>query len=84
MNQVANAIGGIKSDALNLNNNKTSILEKVQDVTDFSNENEECAKTTLENVYHFEKIISECRNATDHVTSVSNQLIHNIQKLGDS
>ncbi len=84
VNQVANAIGGIKSDALNLNNNKTSILEKVQDVTDFSNENEECAKTTLENVYHFEKIISECRNATDHVTSVSNQLIHNIQKLGDS
>lgn len=82
VSQVATAIGGIESEVRILNDNKTSILSKVQDVADFSNENEESAKTTLEHVYHFEKIISECRNATDHVTSVSNELIHNIQKLG--
>lgn len=82
VNQVAGAISGIESEVSNLNNNKTSILTKVQDVADFSNENEESAKTTLENVYHFEKIISECRDATDEITSVSSQLIHNIRKLG--
>ena len=82
VSQVANAISGIESDVRILNDNKTSILSKVQDVADFSNENEESAKTTLENVYHFEQIISKCRDATDHVTSVSNELIHNIRKLG--
>lgn len=82
VNQVAGAISGIESEVSNLNNNKASILTKVQDVADFSNENEESAKTTLENVYHFEKIISECRDATDEITSVSSQLIHNIRKLG--
>ena len=81
VNQVAGAINDIESEVRNLNDNKTSILTKVQDVAAFSNENEESAKTTLENVYHFEKIISECRDATDHVTSVSNHLIQNIHKL---
>jgi len=81
VNQVAGAIGGIESEVRSLNDNKDSILAKVQDVADFSNENEESAKTTLENVYHFEKIISKCRDATDHITSVSNHLIHNIHKL---
>ena len=38
-------------------------------------------KTTLENVYHFEKIIAGCRDATAHITSVSNHLISNIHKL---
>lgn len=80
--QVAAAISEIESKIHILNDNKTSILSKVQDVSDFSNENEESAKTTLENVYHFEQIISQCRDATDHVTSVSNSLIHNIRKLG--
>ncbi len=80
--QVAAAISKIESKIHILNDNKTSILSKVQDVSDFSNENEESAKTTLENVYHFEQIISQCRDATDHVTSVSNALIHNIRKLG--
>lgn len=80
--QVAAAISEIESKIHILNDNKTSILSKVQDVSDFSNENEESAKTTLENVYHFEQIISQCRDATDHVTSVSNALIHNIRKLG--
>lgn len=81
VNQVAGAINDIESEVRNLNDNKISILTKVQDVAAFSNENEESAKTTLENVYHFEKIISECRDATDHVTSVSNHLIQNIHKL---
>ena len=81
VNQVAGAINDIESEVRNLNDNKASILTKVQDVAAFSNENEESAKTTLENVYHFEKIISECRDATDHVTSVSNHLIQNIHKL---
>lgn len=81
VNQVAGAINDIESEVRNLNDNKTSILTKVQDVAAFSNENEESAKTTLENVYHFEKIISECRDATDHVTSISNHLIQNIHKL---
>lgn len=83
VNQVAGAIGGIETEVNSLNENKTSILTKVQDVADFSNENEESAKTTLENVYHFEKIISECRDATDHVTAVSNKLIKNIHKLNE-
>lgn len=81
VNQVAGAINDIESEVRNLNDNKASIMTKVQDVAAFSNENEESAKTTLENVYHFEKIISECRDATDHVTSVSNHLIQNIHKL---
>lgn len=82
VNQVAGAISEIEADVQSLNGNKDSILTEVQSVADFSNENEESAKTTLENVYQFEKIISSCRDATNHITSVSNQLIHNIHKLG--
>lgn len=82
VDQVAGAIGGIESEIRNLNDNKDSILTEVESVADFSNENEESAKTTLEHVYHFEKIISSCREATSHITSVSSHLIHNIHKLG--
>ena len=81
VNQVAGAIADIDTEVQNLNGNKDSILAEVQNVADFSNENEESAETTLENVYQFEKIISSCRDATSHITSVSNHLIHNIHKL---
>ncbi|MDE7310784.1 MAG: chemotaxis protein [Eubacterium sp.] len=81
VNQVAGAIGDIESEIRNFNDNKDSILAEVENVADFSNENEESAKTTLEHVYHFEKIISSCRDATTRITSVSNNLIHNIHKL---
>lgn len=81
VNHVADSIGGIKSDIQNLSNNKGSIQSEIQEVTDFSNENEESAKMTLEHVNHFEEIISECKNATDHITSVSNDLIHNINQV---
>lgn len=82
VNQVAGAIGDIETEVRSLNNNKDTILTEVQNVTDFSSQNEENAKVTLENVYNFEKIISKCRDATDHITSVSSNLVHNIHKLG--
>lgn len=83
VNQVAGSIGGIESEIQNLNNNKDSIQSEVQEVTDFSNENEESAKMTLDHVSRFEQVISECRKATDHITSVSDDLIHNINKVTD-
>lgn len=83
VNQVADSIGGIESDIQNLNNNKGSIQTEVQEVTDFSNKNEESAKITLERVGRFEQVISECRNATDHITSVSNDLVHSINQVTD-
>lgn len=79
--KVAGAIDGIESDVTSLNSNKDSILSEAAEVADFSNQNQENAKTTLENVYSFEKIIADCRTATEHISSVSNQLIHNINKL---
>lgn len=83
VNQVADAITSIESEVSILNSNKDAILTEVQNVADFSNQNEENAKVTLENVYNFEKIISKCQDATDHITSVSSQLVHNINKLGN-
>ena len=38
---------------------------------------------TLERVGRFEQVISECRNATDHITSVSNDLVHSINQVTD-
>ena len=83
VNQVAGSIGSIESDIQNLNSNKDSIQSEVQEVTDFSNENEESAKMTLDRVSRFEQVISECRKATDHITAVSDELIHNINKVTD-
>lgn len=83
VNQVADAITSIESEVSILNSNKDAILTEVQNVADFSNQNEENAKVTLENVYNFEKIISKCQDATEHITSVSSQLVHNINKLGN-
>lgn len=81
VNQVAEAIGKIETEVSILNTNKDSILAEIEDVAAFSNQNEENAKVTLENVFSFEKIISDCRDATEHITSVSGQLVHNINKL---
>ncbi len=83
VNHVASSISGIESDIQNLNHNKGSIQSEVQEVTDFSNENQESAKMTLNHVGRFEQIITECRKATDHITSVSNDLVHNINKVTD-
>lgn len=83
VNQVASAIGGIESEVQSLNENKSTILSEVQDVAVFSNQNEENAKTTLETVYNFEKIISDCREATARITAVSSHLINNIDKLAN-
>ncbi len=79
--QVTSAVHDIKAEVLNLNSHKDSIQTEVQNMTDFSNQNETSAKDTLENVYHFERIISECRDATDKITSVSENLVHNIHKV---
>lgn len=81
VNQVAGSIGGIESEIQSLNHNKDSMIAEVQDVTDFSNQNEDSAKVTLENVYRFERIITDCREATDQITSVSNDLVRNVNKL---
>ncbi len=81
--QVADAIGGIESKVQSLNEHKSSILTEVQDVNVFSSQNEENAKTTLETVYNFEKIISDCREVTEQITRVSNHLITNIHKLAN-
>ena len=81
VNQVASAISGIESEVRSLNENKSTILSEVQGVAVFSAQNKKNEKTTLENVYHFEKIIAGCRDATAHITSVSNHLISNIHKL---
>lgn len=82
--QVADSISGIETEIHTLNGNKNSILEKVQDVANFSIQNEESAKMLLENVYHFEKIIAGCRDATGHITDVSGKLVHDIHKLESS
>ena len=79
--RVAGAIDDIESEVRSLNSNKDSILTEVSNVADFSSQNEENAKVTLENVYSFEKIISRCKEATEHITSVTNHLVHNINKL---
>lgn len=79
--KVADAIDGIEADITSLNGHKDSILTEVAEVADFSNLTQENAKTTLENVYSFEQIISTCRNATEHITAVSDQLVHNMNKL---
>lgn len=84
VNQVADSINGIETEIQKLNCHKDSIQSEVQDLADFSNENEESAKETLENVYTFERIISECNKVTEQISSVSNQLIHNINKVTDS
>lgn len=82
--QVADSISGIEAEIHTLNGNKNSILEKVQDVANFSIQNEESAKILLESVYHFEKIIAGCRDATGHITDVSSKLVHDIHKLESS
>ncbi len=81
VNQVAGAIGGIESEIQSLNENKSTILSEVQDVAAISNENETNSKTTLETVFNFENIISDCREATAKITSVSSHLTSNIDKL---
>ncbi len=81
MNQVSDAITGIESEVQSLNSNKDAMQTEVQFLADFSTQNEENAKSTLQNVYSFERIISDCRKATDRISSVSNALVKNIGKV---
>lgn len=81
VNQVADAINEIESEVQNLDRNKDVMQTEVQELTDFSNDNEAGAKDTLNDVYSFERLISDCRGATDRITSVSENLVHNIHKM---
>ncbi len=81
--QVADSIQGIETEVTSLNRNKDSMLQEVNDMAEFSSQNENSAHETLENVQSFERIISDCHVATDRIVSVSEELVHNINKVAD-
>ena len=74
---MADSIQGIETEVTSLNRNKDSMLQEVNDMAEFSSQNENSAHETLENVQSFERIIS------DWIVSVSEELVHNINKVAD-
>lgn len=81
VNSVADSIYSIEREVQSLNNNKTSMQSEVAQMAEFSGENEENAKTTLDHMRAFEQIIASCEQAKERITKVSEKLVENIQKV---
>lgn len=83
VNQVAGAIQGIESEVQNLYQNKESMQSEVAAMTQFSEENEENAAVTKATMAGFGEITNRCKDSTDRIVSVSDELVSNINKVED-
>ena len=83
VNQVTSAIHNIEGEVKKLNDNRDSMKASGENMAQFSEENEACARATLDSVGGFEQNLSNCKSAADHITAVADELVKSIGKVAD-
>ncbi len=79
--QVSGAIGGIDQEVRELKESKEVIDGGITTLTEVAQANSTSAQETLQAMDLFEEIVTECKESTEQVKSVSDDLVRNIRKF---
>lgn len=79
--QVSSAIGGIDEEVRELKDSKEVIDGGITTLTEAAEANSTSAQETLQAMDFFEGIVTECKESTEQVKSVSDNLVENIRKF---
>lgn len=79
--QVSSAIGGIDEEVRELKESKEVIDGGITTLTEAAEANSTSAQETLQAMDFFEGIVTECKESTEQVKSVSDNLVENIRKF---
>lgn len=81
INRVGMAIGGIASEVDELETHKNTIADGVGNLADFAKQNSESGRTTRDNMNNLEQVMAGCKNSTDKIVNVSNELVNEIKNI---
>ena len=79
--QVSSVIGGIDEEVRELKDSKEVIDGGITTLTEAAEANSTSAQETLQAMDFFEGIVTECKESTEQVKSVSDNLVENIRKF---
>ncbi len=84
INRVGMAIGGIANEVDELETHKNTIAGGVDNLADFAKQNSESGRTTRENMNNLEQVMAGCKNSTDKIVNVSNELVNEIKNISQN
>ena len=65
-----------------LNEHKNAMEEGIVTLTQTAEENTQSARETLDSMNEVEAIVTQCKNSTNRITDVTDDLVSGIQKVG--
>lgn len=84
INRVGMAIGGIANEVDELETHKNTIACGVDNLADFAKQNSESGRTTRDNMNNLEQVMAGCKNSTDKIVNVSNELVNEIKNISQN
>lgn len=78
---VSSSIDGINSEVNTLNRHKDVMKDEITVLADAAESNTASAKETADAMLEFEGLVSNCKQATEQITSVTKDLVGDIEKL---
>lgn len=81
---VSSSIGGISTEVSGLDNHKNVMKAGIVALSGVAESNTESAKETANAMLEFRGIVSDCKKATDQITSVTRDLVDNIEKINST
>ena len=84
INRVGMAIGGIANEVDELETHKNTIAGGVDNLADFAKQNSESGRTTRDNMNNLEQVMAGCKNSTDKIVNVSNELVNEIKNISQN
>ncbi len=79
---VSDSIHGIGTEVEELNEHKNAMEEGIVTLTQTAEENTQSARETLDSMNEVEAIVTQCKNSTNRITDVTDDLVSGIQKVG--
>lgn len=78
---VGTSIRGIGQEVKGLTDHKGAMDQQIDTLTEAAASNTASAKDTLDAVGEFSALVDECKKSTDHITSVSADLVEHIRRF---
>ena len=79
---VSDSIHGIGTEVEELNEHKNAMEEGIVTLTQTAEENTQSARETLDSMNEVEAIVTQCKNSTNRITDVTDDLVSGIRKVG--
>ncbi len=79
---VSDSIHGIGTEVDELNEHKNAMEAGIVTLTQTAEENTQSARETLDSMNEVEAIVMQCKNSTNRITDVAEDLVSGIQKVG--